>query len=130
MRKKIYDVTKLILVKTFAEKFIKKNGQVGVTRQYIETLIDRKKNKGFEPVDIDGIRFISVIDPKVIGKASKEVAKIVSKPPVSKIDKQKANELLKNDGFREELIKISEQKATKESLGKKTSTSDNQLSMF
>ena len=130
MRRKIYDVTKLILVKSFAQKFVKKNGTVGVTRQYIETLIDRKKNKGFEPVEIDGVRFINVIDPKVIGKPSRAIEKMVAKPPVTKIDKQKANELLKNDELREELIKISEQKANKESMGKKTSTSENQLSMF
>lgn len=130
MRRKIYDVTKLLLVKTFADLYVKKNGKVGVTRQYIESLIDRKKNNGFDPVEIDGVRFISVNDPKIIGKPSKAVEKIVSKPPVSKEEKQKANELLKNEEYREELIKISEQKATKESLGKKTSTSDNQLSMF
>ena len=88
MRRKIYDVTKLILVKSFAQKFVKKNGTVGVTRQYIETLIDRKKNKGFEPVEIDGVRFINVIDPKVIGKPSRAIEKMVAKPPVTKIDKQ------------------------------------------
>ncbi len=130
MRRKIYDVTKLILVKTFAEKFVKKSGTIGVTRQYIETLIEKKKNKGFEPVEIDGVRFINVLDPKVIGKASKEIEKIVANPPVSKIEKQKVNELMKNDALRNELIKISEQKATKESLGKKPPTAENQLSMF
>jgi hypothetical protein len=130
VRKKIYDVTKLMLVKTFADQFVKKNGSVGVTRQYIETLVDRKKNTGFEPVEIDGVRFISVIDPKTIGKPSKEVEKIVSNPPVTKEEKQKVNEIFKTEGFREELIKISEQKATKESLGKKTPSADNQLSMF
>lgn len=130
MKKKNFDVTKLVLVKTFAEQFIKKDGKVGVSRQYIESLLERKKNKGFESVLIDGVKFISILDPKVIGKPSKEVEKVVSKPPKSKEDKQKANELLKNDDFREELIKISQQKATKESLGKKTDTSDNQLTMF
>lgn len=130
VRKKIYDVTKLMLVKTFADQFVKKNGNIGVTRQYIESLLERGKNKGFEAVLIDNVKFISVLDPKIIGKPSKEVERIVTKPPVSKEDKQKANELLRNDGYRDELIKISEQKATKESLGKKPPTSDNQLVMF
>jgi hypothetical protein len=131
VRKKIYDVTKLLLVKSFAEQYVKKNGKVGVTRQYIENLIDRNKNKGFEAIDIDGVRFISVLDPKIIGKPSKEIEKIVKNPPVSKIEKQKVNELLKNEELREELIKISEQNATKESVGKKAAPApENQLSMF
>ena len=130
MRKKNYDVTKLILVKTFANQYVKKNGKIGVSRQYIESLLDRKKNKGFEAVVIDGVKFISVTDPKVIGRASKEVEQVVKTPPTSKEEKQKANELLKNEEYRKELIKISEQKATKESLGKKPDTSKNQLSMF
>jgi len=109
---------------------MKKNGKVGVSRQYIESLLERKKNKGFEAVIIDGVKFISITNPKVIGLPSKEVEKAVKTPPVSKEEKQKANNLLKNEEYREELIKISEQKATKESLGKKPDTSENQLTMF
>ena len=130
MRKKNFDITKLILVKTFADQYVKKNGKIGVTRQYIESLLDRNKNKGFEAILIDGVKFISVLDPKIIGQPSKEIEKVVSKPPVSKEEKQKVNELMKNDNYREELIKISEKKATKESVGKKPDTSENQLAMF
>lgn len=130
MRKKIYDVTQLMLVKTFADKYLKKNGGVGVSRQYIENLLEKKKNKGFYAVVIDGVKFISITDPKIIGKPSKEIEKVVSKPPVSKQEKQKVNALLKNEELHKELVKISEQKATKESVGKKEEHSKNQLSMF
>ena len=119
-----------MLVKTFAEQYKKKNGGIGVSRQYIENLLDRKKNKGFEAVLVDGVKFITVTDPKVIGKPSVEIEKVVANPPVSKEEKKKVNDLLKDEELREELIKISEQKATKESVGKKEETSDNQLTMF
>jgi len=131
MRKKNYDVTKLMLVKTFAKKFVKKNGLVGVSRQYIETLLDKKKNKGFIAVDIDGVKFIHVTDPEIIEKPSSEqVKQVIANPPTSKAEKQKVNELLKNEDVAQELIKISEQLATKESVGKKETPSKNQLSMF
>jgi len=58
MNKKRYNITDLKTIHNFAAAYKSKKGGVGVSRQYIETLIRKGKNHDFELVKIDGIKFI------------------------------------------------------------------------
>ena len=73
--KKIFNIAELKTIHNFAATYKSKRGKVGVSRQYIESLIKRGKNDDFDLVKIDGIKFIYPFNPEeLIDKDFENVA--------------------------------------------------------
>ncbi len=83
MAKKTYNISELKTIHNFAASYKSKRGKVGVSRQYVETLIKKGRNKDFELVKIDGIKFIyptteEIIDEEFLKNAERtERGKII-----------------------------------------------------
>lgn len=129
MAKKTYNISELKTIHNFAASYKSKRGKVGVSRQYIETLIKKGKNKDFELVKIDGIKFIYPTTEEIIDE---EFLKNAERTERGKIIRPEDGEIVSDEPFTlDQTLYDKEQPAEIKTKKKdKEEPLPNQLSLF